>query len=424
MVEKFIWAVVLSICMTGCTPPPVGQMTSDDVSEALAYCDSKIHRALTELKDESGAIDYTMMPRNILSGQTAWNLLKADKTEWCSGFWPGILWYDYEATGDTLIRAEAERFTASLEFLADTPAYDHDLGFLVITSLLNGYRLTGREDYKVKLLACADSLAKLYNPKVGTILSWPRHCKDFGGHNTIMDNMINLELLFWASRHGGSEDLRTIAIHHADTTMDHQFRTDGTCYHVAVYDTLDGHHLYNCTHQGLADSSLWARGQSWAIYGYTMAYRETHDNKYLDFAQKVTDVYLEKLPDDMVPYWDFCDPRIATTHADSLQASPAADGTASRNCPRDASAAAIVASALLELDQYAPHKGYRRVAEQMLATLCSERYRAGSRCSAFLLHSTGNHPAGTEIDAAIIYADYYYIEALCRLRALLSNTTN
>lgn len=157
----------------------------------------------------------------------------------------------------------AEEYTASLNFLAERPAYDHDLGFLVINSFLKGYEATGNEEYKRIALAAADTLATLYNKKVGTILSWPRHVKDYGGHNTIMDNMINLELLFWAAKNGGSQHLKDIAISHADTTMRYHFRPDGSCYHVAVYDTLTGNFLRGQTHQGYSDSSMWSRGQSW-----------------------------------------------------------------------------------------------------------------------------------------------------------------
>ncbi len=424
-------SIALCVClasMSGCSKhsESAAPMSPEAVDSALVYCDSQIHRTLSELSGDTG-IDYTMMPRNILGGQSTWNLRKADKKEWCGGFWPGILWYDYEATEDTLILHEALRFTESLSFLANTPAYDHDIGFLVIPSFLNGYRLTGNPQYKDILLACADTLATLYNPTVGTILSWPRHTKDYGGHNTIIDNMINLELLFWAARNGGGDRLREIAIHHADTTMAYQFNSDHICSHVSVYDTLDGHHLYNCTHQGLSDSSFWARGQSWAIYGFTMVYRETKDPRYLDFAQKVADVYLAGLPADMIPYWDFRDTRIAQTQSDSLNAFPGAGGEPSRFCPRDASAAAVVASGLLELSGYVgsipagnAEKAafYRSCAEEMLRNLSTQRYQARDSKPAFLLHSTGHHPAGTEIDASIIYADYYYIEALCRLRKL------
>lgn len=203
----------------------------------------------------------------------------------------------------------------------------------------------------------------------------------------------------WAARHGGEPALRDIAVRHAETTMRHHFHPDATCYHVAVYDTVTGDFLRGCTHQGYSDSSVWARGQAWAVYGYTVVYRETRDPRFLDFAQRVADAYLKRLPADGVPSWDFDDP-----HGDTA--------------PRDASAACVVASALLELCGYVePEKGaaYRDAAEMMLATLSSDRYRAGADSPAFLLHSTGNHPAGSEIDASIIYADYYYLEALERL---------
>jgi len=279
------------------------------------------------------------------------------------------------------------------------------LGFLVINSFLKGYEQTQDPKYKQIALACADTLATLYNDKVGTILSWPRHVKDYGGHNTIMDNMINLELLFWASENGGSPRLKDIAVRHAETTMKNHFREDGSCYHVAVYDTLTGDFIKGVTHQGYADSSMWSRGQSWAIYGYTTVYRYTKDKRFLDFAQKVTDVYLKRLrktSDDWVPLWDMDDPR-------------------GQQAPKDASAACVVASALQELSQYVGSgKGqeYKRAAENMLRDLSTDRYQSREKNAAFLMHSTGHHPAGSEIDASIIYADYYYIEALLRRKAI------
>ena len=294
-----------------------------------------------------------------------------------------------------------ERFTDALESISHiTPAYDHDLGFLMFCSYGNGYRLTHNEAYRKVILRSADALAELFNPKAGTILSWPRNVEMLGGHNTIMDNMINLEMLFWASKNGGDKNLYDIAVSHADTTMKYHFRPDYTSYHVAVYDTLTGHFIKGMTHQGYSDSSMWARGQAWAIYGYTVVYRETQDPKYLDFVQRVTDVYLKRLPDDYIPYWDFDDPAIPYA-------------------PRDASAACVVASALLELSGYvSPEKGstYREAALRMLESLSSDKYQCGKQKPAFLLHSTGHYPNGSEIDASIIYADYYYIEALLRLK--------
>ena len=313
------------------------------------------------------------------------------------GFWPGILWYAYEASGDAALETAARGYTEALDFIARQPAYDHDIGFIMFPSFGNGFRLTGDPAYKEAVLATAERLAALFNPAVGTILSWPREVPNFGGHNTIMDNMLNLETLFWAAENGGDPAWKDIAITHADTTMRYNFRPDGTSYHVAVYDAETGAYQYSCTHQGYADDSMWARGQAWGIYGYTMVYRFTREPRFLEFAQKIADVYLARLPEDKVPYWDFCDPEIP-------------------NASKDASAAAVVASALLELSTYTDGK-YRADAEAMLRSLY-ENYRAPEGCDSFLLHSTGHHPAGKEIDYSIVYADYYFIEALLRLKNL------
>lgn len=367
---------------------------------ALDYCHGKVKKSLAELG--RNGYDYTMMPRNIAPDGAQWNLRKATADEWCAGFWPGVLWYDYEATKDPEVLRQAENYTASLEFLSRTTAFDHDLGFLMFCSYGNGYRLTHNPKYKQIIINTADTLATLFNPRVGTILSWPRNVEMLGGHNTIMDNMINLEMLFWAAKNGGSRHLYDIAVKHAETTMKHHFRPDYTSYHVAVYDAESGRFLKGMTHQGYADDTMWARGQSWAIYGYTMVYRETGDSRFLDFAKKVTNVYLDRLPADFVPYWDFNDPTIPNT-------------------TRDASAAAVVASALLELQSYcdgAEKARYLDAAYRMINSLNTADYRSPAQRSSFLDHSTGHRPAGSEIDYSIIYADYYYIEALNRLREL------
>lgn len=393
------------VCLTACADTKSGDVSGRfDADEALAYCDAQVRRTLDELAQRDGGVDYTMMPRNIADSASHWYCSKVTKDEWCAGFWPGILWYDYEYTNDPAIRQEAEKFTASLEYLTYEPAYDHDLGFLMFCSYGNGYRLTRNESYRQAILRCAEALSALFNPKVGTMLSWPRNVAMFGGHNTIMDNMINLEMLFWAAKNGGDKKLYDMAVSHADTTMKYHFRPDYTSYHVAVYDTLTGEFVKGVTHQGYDDNSMWARGQAWAIYGYTVVYRETKEPRFLDFVQKVADVYLEHLPDDYVPYWDFNDPAIPYA-------------------PRDASAACVVASALLELSGYvSPEKGkeYKKAAVCMLESLSSDKYRSGKSKPAFLLHSTGNYPSHSEIDAAIIYADYYYIEALMRLKQMKS----
>ena len=382
------------------------------VRQSLSYCSSQVDRALETLRP----YDFTMMPRNILNepqdlttsrphNLQPWNLRKAKPDEWCSGFWPGILWMTFAYNKSEAVHKAATGYTDALIPVVEAPVYDHDLGFITINSFLKGYEVTKEPRYREVALRAADSLATLFNPTVGTILSWPRHVKDYGGHNTIMDNMMNLELLFWASDNGGSQRLKDMAIKHAETTMKNHFRKDGSCYHVAVYDTLTGKFIKGVTHQGYSDQSMWSRGQAWAIYGYTMVYRYTRDQRFLDFAQKVTDIYLKRLKetsDDLVPFWDMDDPEIVNCK--------------SVNCKlKDVSAACVVASALLELDQYAPSKGYREAAINMLRDLSTDRYQSRDKNVSFLLHSTGHHPAGSEIDASIVYADYYYIEALMRL---------
>ena len=360
--------------------------------EALDYCVKKV----TGVQERLGA-DYGESPRNTAPGDCRWNLTPVCQENWTMGFWPGILWYAYEASGNAALETAARGYTEALDFIARQPAYDHDIGFIMFPSFGNGFRLTGDPAYKEAVLATAERLAALFNPAVGTILSWPREVPNFGGHNTIMDNMLNLETLLWAAENGGDPAWKDIAITHADTTMRYNFRPDGTSYHVAVYDAETGAHQYSCTHQGYADDSMWARGQAWGIYGYTMVYRFTREPRFLEFAQKIADVYLARLPEDKVPYWDFCDPEIP-------------------NASKDASAAAVVASALLELSTYTDGK-YRADAEAMLRSLY-ENYRAPEGCDSFLLHSTGHHPAGKEIDYSIVYADYYFIEALLRLKNL------
>jgi unsaturated chondroitin disaccharide hydrolase len=368
-------------------------------SNSLDYCTEQAGKALKALPADSSQI-----PRSIANGKTDWRFV--GYRDWTCGFWPGILWYAYEYTHDDAFKRSAQRYSRALFPLVDSAAIDHDLGFQVYCSIGNGYRLTHDTVYRTVLLRAADTLARLFNPKVGTILSWPREVPGVDWpvrHNTIMDNMINLELLFWAARNGGNKNLYDIAVKHAETTMQNHFRPDHTSYHVVVYDTATGKKIKGITHQGYSDSSMWARGQSWAIYGFTMVYRETKDKRFLDFAQQVTDVYLKKLPADYIPYWDFNAPDIPDE-------------------PRDASAAAVTASALLELSTLvtdsAKGKMYREKAEKMLQSLSTAAYQSRQVNNAFLLHSTGHKPNGGEIDASIIYADYYYIEALLRLQKL------
>lgn len=401
--QQILGSLFATLILVGCgsTISTTKLNNQFDVDAELAYCAQQTSNALQLIPNEG------LIPRSIPSDSKRWKFV--DYKDWTSGFWPGELWYLYEATADHKWKAAADKFTNYLAPLAVTPALDHDLGFQVFNSYGNGYRLTKNPKYKTVILKTADTLATLFNPKVGTILSWPREVPnmEWPQHNTIMDNMINLELLFWASKNGGDKSLYDMAISHATVTMKNHFRPDYTSYHVVVYDKETGKKIKAVTHQGYSDTSMWARGQSWAIYGYTMVYRETKAPKFLDFAHKVTRVYLDRLPKDLIPYWDFDDPIIP-------------------NAPRDASAAAIVASALLELSTYTQDsvlaKEYLDKAEGMLKEL-SDNYQSKNKNTALLLHSTGHKPAGSEIDDSIIYADYYYVEALLRYKKIKKGET-
>ncbi len=353
----------------------------------------------------SGALepetDPNQIPRNIPEGDEFWRTRMF--TDWTSGFWPGILWYMYEYTGDEKWVAIAREKNMPVGQILERDYKDHDLGFQFFCSFGNGYRLTENPEFKTYVLRAADQLAAMYHPTVGTILSWPfardRYAKP---HNTIIDNMMNLELLFWAAKNGGNPDYFDLAVRHATVTMNNQLRQDYSSWHVVAYDTLTGEAVQKVTHQGSADESMWARGQAWGIYGFVMTYRETGKTEFLEAAKRMAQIYLDRLPEDHVPYWDFDAPDIP-------------------DAPRDASAAAIATSALLELSTLVedPKESvyYRTTAIAMLRSL-AENYTSDGSNVAVLNHSVGHFTANSEVDVPIIYADYYFIEALLRERKL------
>ena len=390
-------AILFAACCTfflSCADPD-GETVETDVRKQLDYCCSQARKTL------SGIPSADLIPNSVAPDDPQWQYVRPGA--WTSGFWPGQLWYLYEYTHDEFWLDKATEVSRNMIPLGYRDARTHDIGFIMTTSLGNGWRLTHRPEYRDAMLHAADSLARLFNPTVGTILSWPHMVRKMGWpHNTIIDNLMNLELLFWASRNGGGRHLYDIAVKHAETTMENHFREDWSCWHVAVYDSVTGEFIKGCTHQGYSDTSMWARGQAWAIYGYTMIYRETMDKRFLDVAVAAADAYLERLPEDMVPYWDFDAPD------DALY--------------KDASAAAVTASALIELSSFLEDGisgKYLGAAIEMIESLSGDKYVSGDANSAFLLHSTGHFPAGSEIDYSISYADYYYLEALIRLRTLL-----
>ena len=393
IVKRYLLLITTVLVLISCNSMKK-EVTGFSASKMLNLSSKKIKKTSLKLTNSSEFL------RNISKGSTAWNVVGVK--DWCSGFWPGVLWYAYEFSGDEVLREEAERFTAPIKEIAYSSALDHDIGFQVYCSYGNGYRLTGNEEYKTVLLAAADTLATLYNANVGSILSWPVY-KEKYGHNTIIDNMMNLELLFWAAKNGGNKELYNIAESHANVTMKHIVRPDNAVYHLAAFNPETGEFKKGHTHQGFADESMWARGQTWGIYGFAMTYRETGNKEFLNTSIRLADHFLERLPEDGIPYWDFDDPKIP-------------------NAPKDASAAGVAACGLLELAGLVDDKNlktkYFNAAKKSLEILSSKKYFSGDKNQALLLHSTGHHPKNSEIDVPIIYADYYYMEALIRLKKM------
>jgi len=339
------------------------------------------------------------MPKTYVEAKNKWET--SDTQWWCSGFYPGSLLYIYEYTKDTATLNEAKKRLAILEKEKHYTG-NHDLGFMMFCSFGNAYRIMKDPEYRPTLDTAAASLVTRYRPDAKVIQSW-NSSKTWKGP-VIIDNMMNLELLLWVARHGGDKKLEQIALNHADATLKNHFRKDYSSYHVVDYDMSNGKVLKRATSQGAGDESAWARGQGWALYGYTMVYRFTKDKRYLDQAKHIAAFILKNpaMPADRIPYWDFNAPDIPNTY-------------------RDASAAAIIASALLELGQYSTKKEretYIPEAKKMLVSLSADPYwaKTGTNGGFLLKHSVGALPLKSEIDVPLTYADYYYLEALLRYK--------
>jgi hypothetical protein len=342
--------------------------------------------------------DLTKFPQSILPDGTPRNM---PSEWWCSGFFGGSLWYLYEYTGKKTWKDAAHKWSMAVEKEKHNTT-THDLGFMLHCPFGNGYRLTKNEQYKQIMLTGASSLATRFNPEYGVIKSWD----EWKGYDypVIIDNMMNLEFLFWAAKESGDKKLYDLSLIHADNTIKNHFRSDNSSYHVVCYDK-GGKVLTQKTHQGFADNSAWSRGQAWAVYGYTVMYRETKQEKYLQQAEKIAEFILNhpNLPADKIPYWDFDRP----------------------GEERDASAGAVTASGLFELSQYSKTnaKKYYDAATIMLASLASPAYKAeiGTNHHFILKHSVGSKPHNSEVNVPLVYADYYYLEALLRYDQLSKN---
>lgn len=406
--KKQIAILALGAGFVGCTPQPATNLIEDNMEFAqqqLRFAFDEIDYAIvnespeSRAKREKNGWGELTNPRNSEPDGTL-NLVPSK--DWTSGFFPGELWFLYEYTQNNFWKKKAQQHTDILE-KEKMNGSTHDMGFKVYCSFGNGYRLTQDEHYKEVLLQSARTLAMRFKPAAGIIRSWD-HSTAKWLCPVIIDNMMNLELLFWATKESKDSTFYRIAVDHARTTMKHHFRPDFSSYHVIDYDTITGQVLKKNTHQGFADESAWSRGQAWALYGYTMCYRETRLPEFLEQAQNI-EKYLfthPNMPEDLIPYWDFDAPGIPDE-------------------PRDVSAATVIASALYELSLYDPEKGerYRSNADKIIENL-TKHYRATlKKDNGFLLlHSTGTKPTNTEVDVPIVYADYYFIEALMRKNKL------
>lgn len=373
--------------------------TAQQVNHGKVFADAEVQTKcmLKNVEEIRTKKPELVTPRTVEHGE----LKIVSSKDWTSGFFSGVLWFLYEYSGENEWKQYAESYTALLE-KEKLNAGTHDMGFKMYCSFGTGLRLTGNAQYKEVLIESAKTLITRFRPITGTIRSWD-HNRDKWGYPVIIDNMMNLELLFAATQLSGDSSFYHIAVTHANTTMKNHFRNDFSTYHVVDYDTLTGAVVKKQTHQGYAHESAWARGQAWGLYGYTMCYRFTKDIRYLEQAIKIAMFMLNhpNMPKDLVPYWDYNAPKIP-------------------NEERDASAAAVLASALYELSLYARNgKMYKKTADKIIASLTNHyRALAGEHKGFLLLHSTGSKPMKSEVDVPLNYADYYYLEALLRAKRL------
>lgn len=384
--SKYILISFLAPIITSCAGNNIDSLIDKDLKRA--------GEQLSLMSERFDTVAVT--PRSWDNG--VYKLLPKD---WTCGFFPGVYWLYYQLTGDKTIEKEALKFTARL---SDIPAIKttHDLGFMVFCSYGKQYEVEKDSVSAAAIVEASNSLISRFDPSIGLIRSW-----NFGKWNypVIIDNMMNLEMLFWASEYTGNPQYRDIAIKHADKTMENHFREDNSSYHVVSYNN-DGTVESKGTHQGYSDSSSWSRGQAWALYGYTLCYRFTKDNRYLEQSENIATLIIDNktTPKDHIPYWDYDAPNIPDE-------------------PRDASAAAVTASALLELQLYVDKnlaKIYKDYAASIIRSLSSPEYLADKGDNGFFIlkHSTGAASLGSEIDVPLVYADYYFLEALKRYREL------
>lgn len=367
----------------------------DAISKSFDVIEQQALFMAEYLEDKEGRLprSYNAEDDEIITSDSKW---------WCSGFYPGVLWYLYEYTNEPDHRAWAEKYSSRVEE-EKYNTYDHDIGFQIYCSFGNGYRLTGRDDYAEVLKIAGKSALERYNPRLGVIRSWDFNRQKWQ-YPVIIDNMMNLELLMWNYHNTGEQVFQEVAVSHSDKTLEHHYREDQSSYHVVSYDTISGLPHIKQTHQGAFDKSVWARGNAWGLYGYVVMFRETKLQRYLEQAIAIADLMIDhpNMPEDGIPYWDY----LASEIPDAL---------------RDASAGAIMASALIELStmtESEQSKKYLSIAEKQLLALSSPEYLAEPGTNGFFIlkRSVGHMTGNNEVDVPLTYADYYFTEALLRYK--------
>lgn len=395
MKSSIIAACAALLAATACTSP---EKKTDWATHA-------IENARTQIGLEIDTIEAGGKFMNPVTLTTKGDVYYCGYADWRSGFFPGSVWYLYELTGDTTLLPLARKYTEAISE-AQNLTWHHDIGFIIYCSFGNAFRLAPRPTDKEVIMQAARSLCTRFREKPQVIQSWDVKGNSWQSERgwecpVIIDNMMNLELLFAATRLSGDSTYSRVAIAHANRTLQEHFRPDGSCYHVIDYSIEDGTVRHRHTAQGYAHESAWSRGQAWAIYGFTVCYRETGDRRYLDQAIKTFHFMKNhpNLPDDLIPYWDMDAPGIPDE-------------------PRDASSASIIASALYELSTCPVEnpQEYKDYADRIMQSLASDSYTApiGENGRFVLMHSVGSIPHNSEIDVPLNYADYYYLEALQR----------
>ncbi|SFS69399.1 Glycosyl Hydrolase Family 88 [Porphyromonadaceae bacterium NLAE-zl-C104] len=402
IIKPLFFQCLASVIMVACTQ---AKEVSERQDNSLLLSDN-IEFALAQVGNQIEIIEASGEVLNPVTVRDDGSIYYCGYRDWRSGFFPGSVWYLYELSGDTTLMEKAVKYTEAIEDAQYLTSH-HDIGFIIETSFGNGLRLTGNEAYRDIIVQSAKSLATRFREQPGVIQSWDSD-RGWQGERgwecpVIIDNMMNLELLFNATELSGDSLYYNIAVSHADRTLEEHFRPDGSTFHVIDYDLEDGSVRNRHTAQGYSHESAWSRGQAWAIYGYSMCYRETGEQRYLDQAIKSFEFLRDHpdMPEDLIPYWDMDAPDIP----DAL---------------RDVSAATVIASALYEMSTFATPDAifYKAYADKIIASLSTDSYKAelGTNGNFLLKHSVGSIPHDNEIDTPLNYADYYFLEALKRLK--------